>query len=331
MNRQPGLRDVAKAAEVSVALASLALNDKPGVSAATRQRILAVADSLGYQANPAARALRLGRTDSYGLILRNLQNPFFLDVITGVQEAAAAQGATVLISDADYSHTRELEAVDHLAAQRVAGLAIAPVGPGDAVARWRQLCPGKPVVVLNAVSPQLPGVQRVAPDNQAAVSLAVRHLVELGHRRIAFLTAPAEVMADHDRLETYQAECDRLGIDCTPVATALAFDAVLAVTSRLLRSDEPPTAVITNSDFTAHAVYSAARREGVEVGAGLSVIGHDDLPTSALLDPPLTTLSLDRRALGRAVFERMTSASTFDDHVEPVDLVVRASTAAPTV
>lgn len=327
MNRQPGLRDVAKAADVSVALASLALNDKPGVSAVTRQRILDVADQLGYQANPAARALRLGRTDSYGLILRNLQNPFFLDVITGVQEAAAARGATVLISDADYSHTRELEAVDHLAAQRVGGLAIAPVGPGDAVARWRQLCPGKPVVVLNAVSPELPGVVRVAPDNRAAVEHAVGHLAELGHRRIAFLTAPAEVMADHDRLDTYRRECERLGLEYRPVETALAFGAVFAVVSQLLRSSIPPTAVITNSDFTAHAVYSAARDVGVAVGEGLSVIGHDDLPTSPLLDPPLTTLTLDRRSLGRAVFDRMSTGSGLGDHIEPVELVVRSSTA----
>ncbi|HIW62104.1 MAG TPA: LacI family transcriptional regulator [Candidatus Stackebrandtia excrementipullorum] len=327
MNPQPGLRDVAKAAEVSVALASLALNDKPGVSAVTRQRILEVADRLGYQANPAARALRLGRTDGYGLILRNLQNPFFLDVITGLHEAAADRGATVLISDADYSHTRELEAVDHLAAQRVGGLAIAPVGPGDAVARWRQLCPGKPVVVLNAVSPDLPGVVRVAPDNHAAVEHAMRHLADLGHRDIAFLTAPAEVMADHDRLDAYRVECDRLGLAYRPVETALAFDAVFSVIGELLRSSTAPTAVITNSDFTAHAVYSAARDAGVEVGVGLSVVGHDDLPTSALLDPPLTTLSLDRRALGRAVFDRMSGGPGLGDHIEPVRLVVRSSTA----
>ncbi|MGH8879039.1 MAG: LacI family DNA-binding transcriptional regulator [Stackebrandtia sp.] len=324
--RRVGIKDVARSAGVSVALASLALNDKPGVSEATKSRILAVAETLGYHADPAARALRLGRSDIFGLIVRNLQNPFFLDVISGMQEAALPHGASILVMDADYSGAREFDYVAQLAAHRVAGLAIAPVGPGESVARWRELSPGKPTVVLNAVCSDAAGIMRVAPDNRQAVRLAIEYLASLGHQRIAFLTAPTDVMADHDRLDTYVELCEQLGLKPMPVATPLALDATQQVTAALLDSADPPTAVVTNSDFTVHAVYAAARERGVAVGSQLSVVGHDDLPTSALLDPPLTTLNLDRRALGRAVYARLATDSGLPDHFESVSLTVRSST-----
>ncbi|MGH8879375.1 MAG: LacI family DNA-binding transcriptional regulator [Stackebrandtia sp.] len=326
MRARVGIKDVASAAGVSVALVSLALNDKPGVSAETRARVLEVAEDLGYRANAAARALRLGRSSSYGLIVRNLQNPFFLDVISGLQEAASANDASILVMDANYSPEREAAYVEQLAARQVAGLAIAPVGPGESVTTWRRLCPDKPTVVLNAVCSHIDGAMRVAPDNDAAVAAALEHLAQLGHRRIAFLTAPASLVADHDRLETYLDGCRRLGLDPLPVETPLTLDATEKITAELLSRAEPPTAVVTNSDFTVHAVYAAARHLGVRIGADLSVIGHDDLPTSPLLDPPLTTLHLNRRALGEAVFARLSATGRLDDHIEPVELRVRAST-----
>lgn len=329
MRSRVGIRDVARAAGVSVALVSLALNDKPGVSAETRTQILGVAEKLGYRANQAARALRLGRSDSYGLIVRNLQNPFFLDVISGLQQAAHAQEASILVMDADYSPEREAAYVTQLAARQVAGLAIAPTGPGESVATWRRLCPDKPTVVLNAVCPGIDGVIRVAPDNAAAVTAAVEHLAGLGHRRIAFLTAPASVVADHDRLATYLEACTRLGLAALPVETPLALEAIRRTTVELLSQAAGPTAMITNSDFTVHAVYAAARSLGLRIGRDLSVVGHDDLPTSPLLDPPLTTVRLNRRALGRAIFERLAAEEPLADHIEPVELVVRASTGAP--
>jgi DNA-binding LacI/PurR family transcriptional regulator len=323
-----GIRDVAAAAGVSPALVSLALNNRAGVSPRTRARIVAVADELGYRGNAAARSLRTGRTDVFGLVIRNLSNPYFLDVVGGAQARAHAVGATVLAVDSEYSADAEREHIRRLAAQRVDGLAIAPVGSGDALALWRRLRPGTPLVVVNAEVTDPAGAVRVTPDNTAAVGLAVEHLRALGHVRVAFLTAPRTLMADHDRLRAFHGAASRTGMQPRVVETPLGLAAVRAAVESCLRAAVRPTAVVTNSDFTAHAVYKAVRDAGLVVGRDVSVVGHDDLPTSELLDPPLTTVALDRRRIGTAVFDRLVPAGSgpAPDHVEPVSLVVRGST-----
>lgn len=328
MTPRPNIRDVARVAGVSTALTSLALNDRNGVAPGTKARILAAAEQLGYRPDPHARALRTGVTNTFGLIVRNLQNPYFLDVVSGAQDAATEQDATMLVIDSDYSIERERAHIDRLATQRVDGLAIAPAGQGTAVERWFERCPDRPTVILNAVAADLRNVTRVSPDNAVAVAAAVEHLAQLGHRRISFLTAPPDLMADHDRLDTFLAVCTAVGVEPDPVETALRLEAVYDTTRALLERPPRPTAVVTNSDFTAHAVYLAARACGIEVGTELSVVGHDDLPTSQLLSPSLTTLRLDRRAVGRALFERLVVGHGLGDHHEPVELIARASTAA---
>lgn len=325
---RPSIRDVAREAGVSTALASFALNDREGVAAQTKARILQVAAELGYRPDPTARALRTGLTGSYGLMVRNMQNPYFLEVLRGAQDAASEHGSSVFAVDSAYSTDREREHVHHLAQQRVDGLAIAPVGSGDAIDLWQELAPGKPTVVVNAVADHA-GITRVGPDNVAAVDQAVEHLHALGHRRITFYSAPSGVMADHDRLERFVRRCAELGVVAHPVETALNLDAAYQVTAELLDGPEPPQAIVTNSDFTAHAIYHAARDRGVQIGGDLSVVGHDDLATSRLLDPPLTTLVLDRFELGRAIGQRLRPNADLGDHVQPVSLVVRGSTAPP--
>ena len=191
-SQQPaGIRDVARRAGVSVASVSFALNGQPGVAEETRQRILAAAAELGYQANPQAQALRRGRTTTYGLIIRNFSNPFFLEVLTGAEQTAPGAGATLLLLDSDYSEERERTQVREMAAQRLAGLAIAPVGKGESVRLWQELRPGTPVVALNASVEGITGVSRVYPDNAAGVELAMRRLAELGHVSCRLPVRPA--------------------------------------------------------------------------------------------------------------------------------------------
>lgn len=327
--RPVGIRDVARAAGVSVATASLALNEQPGVAAATRSRIIAAARQLGYHANPQAQALRTGRSTTYGLIVRNFANPFFLGVLSGAQEVAAETGATLLVLDSGYSPEREREHVREMAAQRLAGLAIASAGEGESIRLWQDARPGAPVVALNSAAAGIEGVCRVRPDDAAAVELPMRRLAELGHVRVGFLAAPQSLMADPDRLRHFRRLAAELSLDPLVLHTQLTIADVQQAAAQVLAQPGAPTAIITNSDYTAHAVYKAAREIGRVIGPGVSVIGHDDLPTSELLDPPLATVAMDLRAMGRAMMERLLGRVPPGDYTAPVDLVERASLAAP--
>jgi LacI family transcriptional regulator len=327
--RAAGIRDVARMAGVSVASASFALNGQPGVADGTRRRILAIAEQLGYRANPQAQALRRGRTTTYGFVVRNFANPFFLEVLSGAEEVAGEAGATLLVLDSRYSLERERRHLQEMAAQRLAGLAIAPVGTGESVRLWHDLRPGAPVVALNASAARVTGVSRVRPDNAAAVELPLRRLAQLGHTSVAFLTAPRRLMADPDRLRYFRRLSRVLGLRATVVYSPLTIGDVQRATRAVLAGPDAPTAVITNSDYTAHAVYKAARELGLRIGPEVSVVGHDDLTTSELLDPPLATIWLNRREMGRALMLRLLERVSLGDYVAPVELIERASLQRP--
>jgi len=328
--QQPaGIRDVARLARVSVASVSFALNGQPGVAEETRRRILAAAAELGYRANPQAQALRRGRTTTYGLIIRNFSNPFFLEVLSGAERAASEAGATLLLLDSRYSAEREHLLVREMAAQRLAGLAIAPVGKGESVRLWQELRPGTPVVALNAAVEGIDGVSRVYPDNAAGVALAMRRLAELGHTCVAFLSAPRGLVADPDRLRHFRRLARDLGVRPVVMRSPLTITDVRKAAGTLLAQPGAPTAVITNSDYTALGIYKTARDLSRRIGPDVSVIGHDDLPTSELLDPPLATIRLDGREMGRALMERLLDGSRREDYIGPVELVERASLQAP--
>jgi LacI family transcriptional regulator len=330
--RQPaGIRDVARLAGVSVASVSFALNGQPGVADDTRQRILAAAAQLGYRANTQAQALRRGRTTTYGLVIRNFSNPFFLEVLTGAERAASDAGATLLLLDSHYSADREHLLVREMAAQRLAGLAIAPVGTGESLRLWQELRPGTPVVALNAAVEGIPGVSRVYPDNAAAVELAMRRLAELGHSCVGFLSAPRGLVADPDRLRHFRRLARVLGVQPVVMRSPLTVTDVRKAAGTLLARPDAPTAIITNSDYTALGIYQTARDLSLRIGPDVSVIGHDDLATSELLDPPLATIRLDGREMGRALMARLLGSDERGDYVAPVELVERASLQAPRV
>jgi DNA-binding LacI/PurR family transcriptional regulator len=327
--RPPGIKDVARLAGVSVAAASFALNGQPGVAPATRDRILAAAGQLGYRANAQAQALRRGRSNTYGFVVRNFSNPFFLEVMRGAEEVAGEAGATLLMLDSHYSLERERRHVQEIAAQRLAGLAIAPVGTGESILCWQELRPGAPVVTLNATAGRIAGVSRVGPDNKAAVELPMRRLAELGHVSAAFLSAPRSLMADPDRLRHFRRLARELSLRGRVMYSPLTLADVRQAAAAVLASADPPTAIITNSDYTAHAVYKAARDLGLRIGPQVSVVGHDDLPTSELLDPPLATLRLDAREMGRAVMTRLLAGQPPGQYLAPVSLVERPSLQVP--
>ncbi|WP_193071823.1 LacI family DNA-binding transcriptional regulator [Brevibacterium sp. FME37] len=321
---------MAKAAGVSPSLVSFVFNERPGVSETTREHVLKVAAELGYQPDPLARELRTGKATTMGLVVRNVANPFFNEILMGMQDQAERDGVSILAMDARYDPAREEAHLRSLAARRPAGLALVPVGDASSVRLWQQLCPESPLVVVNATLGAAPEIPHVTPDDVSAVRLAFNHLHGLGHRRIALLSAPPELMPDRDRTAEYLSLCAHHELPAFPIYASLRGDGLIKHLKMVLSApnSERPTAVITNSDHTAALVYHATRQLGLSVGHDVSVVGHDDLPTSALLSPGLSTISVNLREMGRQAYLRI-AVPGLGNHREPVTLLVRGSTGPP--
>lgn len=306
---------------VSTAAVAYALNDKPGVSDELRQRIKAVAAELGYTGNPHARALRTGKSGLVALMVRDLANPYFLDVIAGAQERADALEHTVVVVDAGHSVEREREHIEFLAGRGVDALAISPLGGAASVDLWERLSPDAPVVLLNTAHQ---GRTHVSVDRVGAAHLVLTHLRSLGVTRIAALVHPASLLSDQERVSTYSALAPTYGIEVRFVQVGLGLESVRAGITEVLADPDGPRAVVADCDHHAYEVYRVAAATGLRVGKDLLLVGQDDLPTSPLLDPPLTTIAFDRRNIGRALVDRLLDPA-LGDHHEPVELVVRAS------
>lgn len=297
MNRRPTLKDVAKAAGISPTQASMALNGTGRVGKDTIERVRAAAEELCYRPDRTARALRVGQGDALGLVVRNLSNSYFLDVIRGMDDVCAEADCSLLIMDSDYDYQREAAAVERMSRYRVFGLALAPIG-GTSVIEWWQQHGGHPLVLLNT-APQKDWIC-VGPDGPQAIQHALGEFRRLGHRRVALVGAKAKMQADTDRRTRFAELCDDWGIEGVQLESRLSFDAIYERIGRCLDDPAGPRAFLMNSDYTASAVYAAARARGLEIGRDVSVVGHDGIPTGQLFDPPLTTVQVDSRAVGRA-------------------------------
>ncbi len=230
-------------------------------------------------------------------------------------------GSALVVMDSGYSAHREQLFIEQLAGHSSRrAWPSARLGQVDAVQKWKLLRPDTPVVIINAAGDFGENATRVAPDNALAIRLAVKHLHDLGHRRITLLTARAGEVADHDRLVYFHSYCEKFGIHPEPFEVALEFDHIRLGVKELLAGKRPPTAIITNSDYAACAVYQAARESQVEVGSGLSVVGHDDLLTSQLLDPPLTTIRWTAVRWSAAIFEQLSATDSLGDYFGAVTL-----------
>jgi LacI family transcriptional regulator, galactose operon repressor len=298
------LADVAAAAGVSRATASRALGDSPNVSPATRKRVGAAANRLGFEANPLARSLRLGSTMAVGLVVPDVGAAFYAMVLRGVQEVLEAHGYHVLVVSSERAASRERAALQSLRAHRVDGVIVASYGGYEDI--------GVPAAFFDDI-PAGAGVGAVALANQEGIALLVEHLVEVhGHRRIAYLGAPdtaAEgatppVFSGRERLDGFRAAVGRAGVPLPPeyvrtIDPLRVERDVRAVAAELLAANPRPTAAIGGSDTLAVAVLAAARDVGLRVPEDIAVVSFDEPAYADLLDPPVTSLDRHDRELGR--------------------------------
>lgn len=327
------VKDVAAAAGVSVGTVSNVLNMPSKVAPDTIARVQRAIDELGFVRNDAARQLRAGRSRSIGLVVLDIANPFFAEVARGAQERAAEDGITVLLGGSDESAEREASYLDLFREQRVNGVLVTPVG--DEVTSLRPLRDaGVPVVLLDR-EPAESGYSSVAVDDVEGGRLAVRHLLDTGRRRIAFVGGPLGLRQVADRLAGARlAVADRpdasLEVIEIPALTVLhGREAGGALAARA--GEVRPDAVFAANDLVAVGILQAmSLMSGLVVPDDVALIGYDDIDFAAATVVPLSSIRQPARMIGYSAADLLLRGDVDGRSIRfQPELVARASTGAP--
>jgi LacI family transcriptional regulator, galactose operon repressor len=304
-HKRATIRQVAEAAGLSTAAVSYALRGIH-VSKETQERVRRVAAELGYEAHPIARALASGRTGMVGVLSGSLEDLWQQQVAAGIGRELLARDLYALIVDAGGDPGSEQTLALRLRDQRVDGLLVFPLDPSAPL--WADLTETLPVV---AIGDSLKGARpagEVLFDNRTGVTLALEHLHQLGHRRVAVLTSTQASTPDRPTDTYVLAEADRIGLDVTVPASPHFLGAATQAAREVLRPGDRATALFCLSDSIAYGAYAAARGLGLRIPTDLSVNGYDNHPVSGLLSPPLTTFDWDREGIIRTAVELVAAA-----------------------
>ena len=329
---QPTMRQVAELAGVSTALVSLVMRDAPNVSDYRRQRVLEAADRLGYRPNVLARNLASRRTNTLGVVLNDLHNPFFAEIVDGIQEAADAAGFRVLLGDGRHSQAGESNAVETFLQFRVDGVVI--VGPWLEVSAMERASKSAAIVVVGRDA-DTDCFDTVNTDEFVGSTLAVEHLIDLGHRNIAHLGGGAGAGAA-GRQHGYEATMRAHGLEQHIVSAAAdysesgGYDAA----GQLLVAPNDITAIFAANDLSAVGAMSRIEELGLSVPGDISIVGYDNTALAAMRHTSLTTVDQPTEDLGRLatnlLIERVNGRTDVIHHVIPPTLHARATSTAPT-
>lgn len=328
------MEDVAARAGVSRALVSLVMRDSPKVSDHRRRAVLAAAKELGYQPHAMARSLASRTSNIVGVMVSDLHNAFFADVVEAMDTAAQQAGLELILNTGHRSAARERTALSSLLAFRPGGIIL--LSPVLAAAAIRDAAAQCPVVLVSRAS-TVAAVDTVNDDGETGTALAVDHLVALGHRRIMHFDGGAAPTAAARR-RGYIDAMRRNGLEPMVIASEHTDEAGLAAVRGLLTVFSPahfPTALVCGNDFNAVGAMSALHEAGMRVPQDVSVVGYDNSSLAALRQVALTTVDQPRAEIGRLVVQALTERLR-GERAEPVrrrvqpSLVVRATTAAPT-
>ncbi len=340
MNRRASvsMRDVAALAGVSIGTVSNVLNSPELVTDPTRERVEAAIEKLGWVRNESARQLRAGRSRSIGMVVMDIANPFFADMVRGAEDVLYRQGYSVHIGNSDQRLDREATVLNHFQQLRVGGVLLAPIGVGaEAAERLRNR--GMPVVLLDRAA-GVEGFCTVGADDLEGGRLAIAHLLEQGHRRIAVVGGPGELSQVRDRRRGAE-----LAAGAVPDASLLVLSTELldvgwgsrAAGELLMLPDrERPTAVFALNDLLAIGLLQGFTLAGVRVPEEIAIVGYDDIAFAAAAAVPLSSVRQPRVELGASaaglLFAEIEAAESQQPHEHRVvrmapELVVRQSSA----
>lgn len=334
----PTLRHVAEAAGVHAATASRALNPETRglVNVETARRVLKAAEALGYQPNPIARSLKTAKSRTIGLVIPDLTNPLFPPIVRGIEDVLASAGYSVLIVNTDNDAEREQALVGSLRSRHVEGLIVA-TGRLDHPLLRKLHEQRVRMVLVNRRTEHL-DVPCITPDDAAGVTMAVKHLVELGHRRIAHLAGPQTTSTGVVRAEAFRTSIRAHGLDDDPALVVSCDYWSEEEGARALRevldSGAEITAVVAGNDLIALGCYDVFAERGISCPRDMSVVGFNDMPFLDKLRPPLTTVAVPHHQIGAEAARMLLESFTETDRpprsvLLPLSLVVRGSTARP--
>jgi LacI family transcriptional regulator len=331
----PTLKHVANLAKVSIPIVSKVLSGNPQVrvSPDTRQRILQAAKSLAYRPNAQAKSLKLKRTNTLALLMPNIGNPVIPEIIRGVESGACARGYSVFISHMDEKVVSERLYLAWLQDGRFDGLIVATAHVQDSIIA-DLVASGQPFVLVNRRDASTN--MHVTIDDAAGARIAIKHLLELGHRRIAHLAGPLMFDTSLRRLQGYRQELDAHGIayDSSLVQECEwhTWEGGKLAMTQLLRRKNRPTAVFAGNFMGAVGALSALKEAGLKVPEEISLIGLHDSPIAEILDPPLTVVKMPLWQMGRCAAEILINlledkACQIPQVLPPDGLIIRQSTA----
>jgi len=313
-------------AGVSVSTAARAIGGYGSSSPAVRDRVAAAALKLGYRRNSLARSMITGTTHTLGLVVADIENPFFARAARGIADVAHRAGYEVLLVNSDEDPATERAAVRTLSEKRVDGLIIAPASSDGGEHLAELLARGTPVVLIDRV---LPGLEAdaVVVDNERAARRAIEHLTGLGHRRIALLTSQGLVHTNQARLAGY---LQGLGVAGVPVSDDLirmaqyTREAAVQEALVVLGMADPATAIFTTDNLMSLGAFEGAQRAGRAVPGEVSLVGFDDLEWTTIVVPPLTVVVQPVYELGAIAATRLLARLAGDD--SPAELSMLATT-----
>lgn len=333
----PDIRAVAAVARVSIATVSRTMNGSPLVSERLSKRVWQAIKQLNYLPNTHARTLVSGRSRLLGIIVENITNPFFPDLIQSFEEIAVSRGYEILVSSTNSDPEVLAKCARRMLERKVDGVAVMTFGEEEPV--LDQLTHRGVPIVLAEFKLDDPKASTILLDYSSGINAAVRHLAELGHRAISFLAGPHSLHSAITRENDFRAAMQAAGLplqkkwviecDHTLKGGVAGFEQLRKLSAR-------PTAIICSNDMTAIGVLRAAYMAELRVPHDLSVVGLDDIDFAEFTLPPLTSIRLSRADLARAAFNAL--RAQIEDGANPrlqreflvsTTLVVRGSTAAP--
>lgn len=332
----PTIRDVAKQAGVAPITVSRVINHSASVSAGTRARVEQAIDELGYVPNRLARSLRLKQTHTIALVVTDITNPFWTTVVRGVEDAAQDAGFNVILCNTDESETKQNQYLDVLLQKQVDGIVLVPARASVDVTEWikKQTIP---IVILDRRVGSAP-VDVVRGDSEDGAYQLVKHLISLGHRRIAVLSGPQEVSTAVDRVSGYCHALTEAGLDIRADWVKYGrFDPASGyeMAQQVLDASPRPTALFAINNFIAVGALRALANAGLAVPRDMSVVTIDDLTAKLVIEPFLTVADQPAYEMGwraaKLLLSRLdgSAPSGYQEIVLPVKMTVRGSSGRP--